>query len=289
MMNCVLFAISGLRDSTASDSAAALDPRPSLHDDAHEDHSRQPTRFLCRREHGHRDPRAGNQAVRPANLRLSRDRPQQARRRAVSGPGRRVRRGARRGARGRPPALLGAWRFARGAPSSRRAAAEDDRRHLPAGHQGPPGSDALCPRRLHHRAGRPRRARRGDRHDGRGAPRHVPGRIARGRRSPASLDRQAGLPYADDPLGRRRQPDHQPAESPLSAYRRPAQGRYLLRHAEPPGSGTAAGRPGRPGVGAGQPEQLEQPASGRAGRRGRGAGAPDRWTGRYRPGLVRRR
>ena len=48
-----------------------------------------------------------------------------------------------------------------------RAQAAGDRRHLPAGHQGPPRSGPVRQGRLHDPADRPRRARRGDRHDGR--------------------------------------------------------------------------------------------------------------------------
>ena len=44
-------------------------------------------------------------------------------------------------------------------------------------------------------------------------------------------------------------------------HRRPAQGRHLLRHAEPPGSRAHARGRGRPGARAGQPEQLQQPAA----------------------------
>ena len=61
---------------------------------------------------------------------------------------------------------------------ARGAEAEDDRRHLPAGDQGPPGSDQVRQRRLHDSAHRPRRARRSDRHDGRGARGDRAGRVA---------------------------------------------------------------------------------------------------------------
>ena len=47
------------------------------------------------------------------------------------------------------------------------------------------------------------------------------------------------------------------------ADRQSPQGRHLLRDAEPPGGRPRAGRAGRPGARAGQPEQLEQPAAGR--------------------------
>ena len=52
----------------------------------------------------------------------------------------------------------------------------------------------------------------------------------------------------------------------VSAHRRPAEGRHLLRHAKSPGSGAAAVERGRRRARARQPEQLEQSAAGRAGR-----------------------
>ena len=110
--------------------------------------------------------------------------------------------------------------------------------------------DATCPlvtkvhleavryakRRLHDRADRPRRARRSDRHDGRSARGDRAGRVARGRGDARSCRRaQSRLPDADDAQRRRRQPDHRPAEAAVPAHRGPAEGRHLLRHAEPPG------------------------------------------------------
>ena len=77
-------------------------------------------------------------------------------------------------------------------------------------------------------------------------------------------------------------------QAALPADRRPAEGRHLLRHAEPPGGGSHAGRRGRRGAGAGQPEQLEQPAAGGARPRARHPGVPDRRRGRHRRRLVRR-
>ena len=72
-------------------------------------------------------------------------------------------------------------------PAVRRQAAarpdlEVDRRHLPAGGQGPPRGPALRRPGLPHRPGRPRRPRRGGRHRRRGARRHPPGRRRRRRR-----------------------------------------------------------------------------------------------------------
>ena len=62
---------------------------------------------------------------------------------------------------------------------------------------------------------------------------------------------------------RRREPRHRPRCG--SGFRRSpsAQGRHLLRHAEPARGGARAGARGRPGAGGGQPQQLELRAAGR--------------------------
>ena len=80
--------------------------------------------------------------------------------------------------------------------------------------------------------------------------------------------------------------------------RQSAQGRHLLRHPEPPGGGARAGRAGRPGARARQPEQLEQPATG-GDRQRRSASRPtsstasprssDEWFRRRRDGADHRR
>ena len=101
---------------------------------------------------------------------------------------------------------------------------------------------------------------------------------------------QAGLPDADDALGRRRQSDHRPAASerfPQIANPPKEDICYATQNRQE--AVQAAVARGRRGAGAGQPEQLEQPAAGRAGARERRAGLSDRRLGRHRPGLVPRR
>ena len=66
---------------------------------------------------------------------------------------------------------------------ARRPQAPGHRRHLPARDQGPPRGDQVRPGRLHHHPDRPRGARRGHRHDGRGPRADGPGRDGRGRRA----------------------------------------------------------------------------------------------------------
>ena len=65
---------------------------------------------------------------------------------------------------------------------ARRRRLAGHRRHLPAGDQGPPRGRPLRPGRLYHHPDRPRGARRGHRHDGRGPQPDDPGRDGRGRR-----------------------------------------------------------------------------------------------------------
>ena len=66
---------------------------------------------------------------------------------------------------------------------AQRAAAENDRRHLPAGHESAFGGGAVCQARLQDRADRPRGARRSDRHDGGSAGCVCAGGFDRGSRS----------------------------------------------------------------------------------------------------------
>ena len=120
-----------------------------------------PRAVLRRREHGDRKPGPGDPAVRHADLRLSRDRPQQVRRRDVSRARGRVRRSPGRSARPGRTLLFSAHGVS---PEIRRVARERKLRAI----------DATCPlvtkvhleairfakRRLHDRAHRPRRARR---------------------------------------------------------------------------------------------------------------------------------
>ena len=80
-----------------------------------------------------------------------------------------LRRAGDRGAGGRDGRLLRPRRRPGGARERRGAAPADDRRHLPAGHQGPRRGAALRRRRIHDRDDRPRRPRGGRRDDRRGA------------------------------------------------------------------------------------------------------------------------
>ena len=65
--------------------------------------------------------------------------------------------------------------------------------------------------------------------------RHDPGPDRRrGGSSGIAPGRESGLPDANHALGRRREPDHPPPASPISATGGPGQGRHLLRHAKPP-------------------------------------------------------
>ena len=150
---------------------------------------------------------------------------------------------AGRGPRGRAAALQRPRRLAGDPRAGPRAQPAGDRRHLPAGDQGPPRSRPVRPGGLHDRPDRPRRARRGDRHDGRG-----PATAWSWSRRAEDVERleiadrrEARLPDADDAERGRRQPDHRRAAEEVPADRRPAQGRHLLRHAEPPGGGPRAG------------------------------------------------
>ncbi len=111
------------------------------------------------------------------------------------------------------------------------------RRHLSAGHQGASrGRDPPAPRARDF-ADRPCRASRGGRH---ARP------ASRRRRDPDRDDCRCGcfhparsgaacLCDADHAVDRRYRGDRRAAEGALSADRRPAQGRHLLRHHQPPG------------------------------------------------------
>ena len=101
-------------------------------------HPGQPARLLCRRQHGHREPGGGPRGVRHAALRLPRDRPQPAGRRALPQAGRRVRRRIDEV----PAGGDGPLQRPRRRPGDPRGIGPTQpaghRRHLPAGHQGPP-------------------------------------------------------------------------------------------------------------------------------------------------------
>ena len=160
---------------------------------------------------------------------------------------------------------------------ARTTEAPRDRRDLPAGDEGPPRSRQVRQRRVHDHPDRPRRARRGHRHDGRGPRADDPGRDGRGRRGARSAHIDQGrLSDPDDPERRRRQHRDRGPPEEVPADRQPAQGRHLLRDAEPPGGRPRAGRPGRRRAGPGQSEQLEQQAAGRDRPVARAARPPDR-------------
>ena len=138
--------------------------------------------------------------------------------------------------RGRDRRLLRPRRLAGRPRRGRRARAQDHRRHLPAGDQGPPRGDALRPRGLHHPADRPRRPRGGRGHRRGGARADGPGRAPRRRRHPGVPGRrQAGLALADHAERRRDDGDRTPAAGEVPPARGPAQRRHLLRHPEPSG------------------------------------------------------
>ncbi len=84
------------------------------------------------------------------------------------------------------------------------------------------------------------------------------------------------LSHADDPERRRRERRHRRAPEEVPPDRQSAQGRHLLRHAEPAGGRPRAGRAVRPGAGARQPEQLQQPSAGRDRQRPRPPRPPHR-------------
>ncbi len=115
---------------------------------------------------------------------------------------------------------------------------------------------------------------------------------SRGRRGPAGgpRSRPAGLPDADHDLGARGGADHRPAARSGS---QPSSGRqqedicYATQNRQE-AVRALAGQADMVLV-VGSAQQLQQPAAGRVGTVRRRAGAPDRRAGRHRPGLVRRR
>ena len=166
-------------------------------------------------------------------------------------------------------ALLGPWRIARDSPPRPRAQPASDRRHLPAGHQGASRGDQLRPARLHDPAHRPRRARRSDRHDGRGARGDPARRIARGRRDPERGRRARSSPISRKP----RSASTTPTGSSIGLKERfphiaaPPKDDICYATQNRQEAVSHAGRRGRCRARARQPEQLEQPTAGRAGSR----------------------
>ena len=249
-------------------------------------------RLLRRRRPGRGHRREGARPLRLAGLRPQADRPQQARRGRPRVARRDLRRGARRGADRRDGGVLRARRLARGAPAGRGARAQDHRRHLPAGDQGPPRGEAVRRRRLRHPADRPRRPRGGRGHRGRGARAH-PARREPGRRPQHRGPRpgQGRLALPDHAVGRRDPGDGGRDPRAVPAAARPAQRRHLLRHPEPPARGQGD-RPRLPTcvivVGSANSLQLGPAGRGRARGRRRGV-VPRRRRLRDRRGLARRR
>ena len=214
------------------------------------------------------------EAVRHADLRLSRDRPQPS--------------GWSSGFAARGSCSSTIWpKCPRGRTCSTRptasrprsagwrpSGAEDHRRHLPAGDQGPSGGHPLCPAGLHDRADRPRRARRSGGHDGRGA-RGDPcwcGSADDVDRLEVADPQKSGLSHADHPVGRRRGRGSSPgcgSGFPQIVGPRKDDICYATQNRQEAVRELAAR--GRRGAGRRQPEQLEQPAAGRAGPRVRRA------------------
>ena len=99
----------------------------------------------------------------------------------------------------------------------RRPRPAHDRRHLPAGDQGPRLGAPLRRRRLHDRDDRPRGPRGGRRDDGRGAAEHRPRADRRGGRGPRDPRPRAGrLHHPDDALRRRNRARSSPPCAPSS-------------------------------------------------------------------------
>ena len=242
--------------------------------------ARQSARLLRRRRPRDRDRRAGARAIRRADLRPPRGRPQQVRRRRPEGEGRGVRRRAGRSSRRQHRRVLGARRVEGRARRGRRARARRVRRHVSARHQGPYRSGEDARPRPRDRDDRPRRPSGGRGNDGPVRRRHPSRRVGGRRRASCRSRDPAKLAYVtqttlsvDDAAG-----DRRCAEAALPAHRRAEEGRHLLRDAEPAGCrevhGAAGGRRDRRR----QPQQLEfEPAA-----RGRGESRRPRVHGRPR-------
>ncbi len=124
-----------------------------------------------------------------------------------------------------------------------RPRAAHHRRHLPAGHQGAPGGQAVRPRGLRHPAGRPPRARGGRGHRGRGAGAHPAGGDGRRRgRGDGARPGEGGVAVADHAVGGRDDGDGARAARAVPDAAEPAERRHLLRHPEPAGRGEGDGR-----------------------------------------------
>src|SRR3954469_2951098 len=236
------------------------------------------------------DGRAGARSLRRARLRAQGDRPQQARGGGAARARGDLRGGGDRGARGRHRGVLRPRRGSERARQRRGAATADDRRHLPARHEGARGGAQVRRRGLHDRPDRPLRPRGGRGHDGRGARAHRPRRDrGRRRRAPGRGPGQDRLHLADDALGRRDARDHQPPPRALPEDHRAAHRRHLLRDDEPPGGRQADGAAMRSRA----RHRLAQLVELEPARRGRAppprGGVPDRQRGADPGGVARGR
>ena len=190
-----------------------------------------------------RDGRAGARAVRRPGVRAQADRPQPARRPRAGRARGDLRRGGDRGARGRHGRLLGARRRALGARERGCAAAEHDRRHVPARHEGARPGAARRGRRLHGDPDRPCRARGGGRHAGRGARGDRARRERRRRRAARVPGRgEAGLHHADHTVGRRDGRGDRGAARAVPVDLRAEERGHLLRDLQPPVGGEGDAR-----------------------------------------------
>ena len=155
--------------------------------------------------------------------------------------------------------------------SARAQAAADDRRDVPARHEGSSRGDPLRPAGLHDHPHRPRGPRRDDRHARRGARRRS-GSSARPRKRRRSQvpdpDRVAYLTQTTLSLDDTREIVAM-LQAAVPEARPPRQGRHLLRDAEPAGRGQGDGAARRPAARPRRAEQLELAAAlrGRARRR----------------------
>ena len=251
---------------------------------------RLPTRLLRRRRARRRDRGEGARPVRAARLRAQADRPQPARRPRPRGARCGVRGRGDRGAGGRDRRLLGPRRRAVRARERAGAAAEHDRRHLPARHQGARAGTTLRRRRLHRRADRPRGPRGSRRDDGRGARLDGARRIGRGCRTPpVRTGRATRLRHADDALRRRDRRDHHRAAPALPEHLRAQEGRHLLRHVQPPVGGQGDAARDRAAARDRLAQLVELEPAGRDRARGGGRRPPDRRRVGDRRELARRR
>ena len=183
--------------------------------------ARRPARLLRRASTGPCIPsRRRSSCTAPRSTSASRSCTTSTSSSTLEGRGRDLRRGDRRGARGRDRRLLRPRRRARRCTSEAAArGAADDRRDLPAGHQGAPRGQAVRRRGLRHPADRPRGPRGGRRH--RRARRPSTSTLVDG---PDDVDQvdgarpgQGRLAVADHPVGRRDDGDGRPAARALPA------------------------------------------------------------------------